>query len=153
MARRFSLEPLHALARDRLEAASQRMMQLKAACQEQESKLEQLRGFHAEYQRRLGQAIIQGLDMTRLRDYQVFIGKIDAAIHAQVREVAKARSRWEEAQRIWLEARRKLKTFDVLEARHRLSERRDAGRREQRDQDEHARKRHGARRVFDEGEP
>lgn len=146
MPRRFSLEPLHNLAQDRVEAATQRLAQLKAKWQQEEAKLEQLRQFHAEYQRRLGDAIRQGLDMTRMRDFQVFIRKLDTAMRQQAQEIARAKGVWEEGQRAWLEERRKLKTYDVLKDRHLKAEQHRENRLEQRETDEHARKGHAVKK-------
>lgn len=149
MPRRFSLEPLHNLAQDRVEAATQRLAQLKVKWQQEEAKFEQLSQFHVEYQRRLGDAIRQGMDMTRMRDYQVFIRKLETALRQQAQEIARAKATWEEGQRVWLEERRKLKTYDVLKDRHARAEQRREGRLEQRESDEHARKGHGGKKGFE----
>jgi flagellar FliJ protein len=140
MARRFPFQPLHDLANDRLEAATRRLAQLKQQWQAQEDKLAQLRGFREEYQRRLAQTVAGGLDMTRMRDFHAFIAKIETAIRQQVIEIERCKTAWEQAQRLWLEERRKLKTYDVLKERHLRTERVREDRIEQREQDEHARK-------------
>lgn len=140
MARRFPLQPLHDLASDRLDAATRRLAQLKQQWQAEEDKLAQLRGFREEYQRRLGEAVAAGMDMTRMRDFHAFIAKIETAIRQQAIEIERCKTAWEQGQRLWLEERRKLKTYDVLRDRHLRAERAKEGRIEQREQDEHARK-------------
>lgn len=140
MAKRFPLQPLHDLATDRLEAATRRLAQLKKCWEAEEEKLVQLRGFREEYRQRLGHAISAGLDMSRMRDFHAFIGKIETAIGQQNIEIARCKAEWEEGQRAWLEERRKLKTYDVLKERHVRTERSREDRIEQREQDEHARK-------------
>jgi flagellar FliJ protein len=140
MAKRFPLQPLHDLANDRLDAATRKLAQLKQRWQAAEDKLAQLRGFREEYQRRLGDAVARGMDMTRMRDFHAFIGKIETAIRQQLIEIERNKSEWEEGQRMWLEERRKLKTYDVLKDRHVRVERARENRIEQREQDEHARK-------------
>ncbi len=140
MAKRFPLQPLHDLATDRLEAATRRLAQLKQRWQAEEDKLAQLQGFREEYRKRLGDAIASGLDMTRMRDFHAFIGKIETAIGQQAIEIERSKTEWEAGQRAWMEERRKLKTYDVLKERHARSERSREGRIEQREQDEHARK-------------
>lgn len=139
MARRFPLQPLHDLASDRLDAATRRLAQLKQRWQQQEEKLAQLRGFRAEYQRRLGEAVASGLDMRRMRDFYAFISKIETAIRQQLVEIERCKTEWEQGQHAWLEERRKLKTYDVLKDRHVRKERVRDDRIEQREQDEHAR--------------
>jgi len=140
MAKRFSLQPLHDLANDRLEVATRRLAQLKQRWQAEEDKLAQLQGFREEYRRRLGEAVSAGLDMTRMRDFHAFIAKIETAIRQQMTEIERSKAEWEQGQRVWLEERRKLKTYDVLKERHLRTERLRENRVEQREQDEHARK-------------
>lgn len=140
MAKRFPLQALHDLATDRLGAVTRRLAQLKQRWQAEEDKLMQLQGFREEYRKRLGGAIASGLDMTRMRDFHAFLGKIETAIGQQKSEIERRKTEWEEGQRAWLEERRKLKTYDVLKDRHVRSERSREDRIEQREQDEHARK-------------
>jgi flagellar FliJ protein len=145
MARRFPLESLHALAADRLEAATRRLAALKRQWQEAEDKLAQLRAYEQEYRSRLGQAVTGGMDMVRMRDYHAFLARLEVAIRHQLGEVERCRQAWEAGQRAWLEERRKLKTYEVLRERHLAGERRRENRLEQREQDEHARRRGGPR--------
>lgn len=141
MPRRFPLQPLYDLAQDAVEAATQRMAILKKHWQLQEDKLKQLQGFQVEYQQRLGQAMRQGLDMAAMRDYQIFLRKIDVAIKQQILEVERGKTQWENGQSAWLEARRKLKTYEVLSRRHQQAQNIIDNRLEQREQDEYARRR------------
>jgi flagellar FliJ protein len=69
------------------------------------------------------------------------------AIRQQQTEIDRAKLRWEEGQHAWLEERRKLKTYDVLQQRHQRSEGVREGRIEQREQDEHARNSHSRKRT------
>ena len=140
MAKRFPLQPLHDLASDRLDAATRRLAQLKKQWQLEEDKLAQLHGFREEYRRRLGETLSSGVDMSRMRDFHVFIAKIETAIAQQNVEIQRCMAEWEEGQRVWLEEQRKLKTFGVLKDRHMRVERAKEVRAEQREQDEHARK-------------
>lgn len=150
MPRRFPLQPLCDLAGDRVEAATQRLALLKKHWQLQEDKLKQLYLFQDEYRQRLAGALAQGVDMLRMRDFQVFLRKLDTAIRQQIAEVERAKAQWEEGQSAWFEERRKLKTFDVLKQRHLLSENVRDGRIEQREQDEHARNSHSRKRTLEE---
>jgi flagellar FliJ protein len=142
MPRRFPLQMLHDLASNRVEAAAQRLALLKQQWQLQEDKLKQLYAFQDEYRHRLTDAVTQGLGMMLMRDFQVFLRKIELAIRQQQSEIDRAKRNWEEGQKAWLEERRKLKTYDVLQQRHVRSEGVREGRVEQREQDEHARNSH-----------
>ena len=139
MPRRFPLQLLLDLANERVDAAAQRMARLKLRWQSQEDKLQQLFAYQDEYRQRLADALTQGVEMLRMRDFQVFLKKLDLAIRQQKIEVQHAQLGWEECQRAWLEERRKLKSFDILRQRHLRGETQREYRLEQRDQDEFAR--------------
>ncbi len=147
MARRFPLQQLLDLANDRVDAATQRLALLKQRWQSQESKLNQLLLFQVEYRQRLADTLALGVDMTRMRDFQVFLQKLEIAIRQQQVEVQQAQRAWEQSQAIWLEERRKLKTFDILKERHLRGETHRENRLEQRDQDEYARNIASRKRV------
>lgn len=142
MPRPFNLQPLHDLAHHRVDAATRDLAELKRQWVLQENKLQQLYGFQAEYRQRLHAALKQGMAAERIRDFQVFLHKLDLAIRQQHIEIGQAKLRWENGQRAWMEERRKLKTYDVLRTRHQIKETEREGRLEQREQDEHARKSH-----------
>ncbi len=150
MARHFSLQPLCDLAQERVETATRELATLKQQWQLQEDKLKQLQLFQSEYRRRLHDTLTLGVDMTRMRDFQVFLHKIDIALRQQQIEIEHARVRWEHGQRAWMEARRKLKTYDVLKERHQQKEAQRDGRIEQREQDEHARKSYSSKKHTEE---
>lgn len=141
MPRRFPLQALHDLAQDAVETATQKLAILKKHWLLQEDKLNQLQGFQNEYQQRLCGAMQQGLDMAAIRDFQIFLRKIEQAIRQQRLEIDQAQARWGEGQRAWLEARRTLKTYEVLKLRHQQAWTRTENRLEQREQDEYARRR------------
>ena len=150
MPRAFSLQPLHDLAQHRVDAATRHLAALKQQWTMQEDKLKQLYQFQAEYRQRLQSTMIHGVDMMRMRDFQVFLHKLDLAIRQQQIEIDRAKLSWENGQRAWMEERRKLKTYDVLKTRHQIKETQREGRIEQREQDEHARKRHALNKPLGE---
>ena len=150
MPRNFSLQPLHDLAHNRMEAATRQLTLLKAQWQQQEDKLKQLYGSQVEYRQRLHRTLTQGVDVTRLRDFQVFLRKLDLTIRQQQVDIEHAKARWENSQRAWMEERRKLKTYDLLKTRHQRKEVQREDRIEQREQDEHARKRHTLKKPMGE---
>lgn len=139
MARPFSFQPLLDLAHGRVDAATQRLALLRLRWQSQQDKLQQLFTYQEEYRQRLTDAQASGIGMAHMRDFQVFLRKLELAIRQQQSEVQQAQFSWEEYQRTWLEERRKLKTFEILKQRHQRAEAIRENRLEQRDQDEYAR--------------
>lgn len=138
MAKRFPLQPLLEHSRHRLEAAERLLRLLKQKEDEAGRRLQDLIGYREEYQKRLGQTSAGGMHIDLLRDYHVFLAKIEQAIRHQEGEVAQAHARWQSAHQGWLEQHQKVKAYEVLAERHRASESRKADKREQRLSDEQA---------------
>ncbi|MEW5771744.1 MAG: flagellar export protein FliJ [Pseudomonadota bacterium] len=138
MPRAFPLQaPLdHAIHRMRAAERMLRMLRRKEAAARQ--RLDEVRGYKREYQSRLADAGGRGLDIHLLRDYHVFLGKIEQAIRHQEAEVRKAEENWQAAHAKWLELRRQVKAYEVLAERHRQETLRKEERRDQRLTDETA---------------
>jgi flagellar FliJ protein len=141
MAERFRLQAVLDLAGRRLDAATVELQKLRARLQQAQDKLDQLHGYQAEYQAALGAALAQGLEADRLRDFQAFLSKLARAIEAQATEVQRCRRAWEEEHQRWLQLRSREQALQVLRTRHERAESQRAGRVEQKQQDEFARRR------------
>lgn len=150
MAKRFHLQPLVDLAEDRSQNAAQALARLTQAWQNAENKLNQLRGYLAEYNARLQQQAQTGFSISQLRDFQAFILKLEMAIRAQAEEVEGCKARWEHGQAEWQAREREVKAYQTLRQRHEQAERRSDERLDQRLQDEFARNLH--RRKQDQQE-
>lgn len=136
MPRRFPLQPLLDLAQNHTDAAARDLCALKIKWQEAEEKLRQLTAYREDYRARLLQTTKQGMQAGSLRDFQLFLGKIEVAIRQQAEEVERCKKRWEDGRHEWQAKQRKLKAFDTLSQRHLSSERKREDRLEQREQDE-----------------
>lgn len=136
MPRRFHLQSLLDLAQTHTDAAARQLNQLKGKWNEAAEKLGQLITFQEEYRQRYQNAASQGMSMTALRDYQIFLGKLETAITQQREEVEQCRKRWEAGQQAWQVLKRKLSAYDTLAKRHRQGEMQREAKIEQRDQDE-----------------
>ena len=150
MARKFPLQPLQELAQNNLDTAERHLQKLADQTRQAEEKLQQLEGFRGEYQQRLQQSTAQGMHALMWRDYQAFLGKLDAAIAQQSQEVERCRARWEAGRQQWLARRQRSRAFDTLAERHQSAENQREDRREQKETDEFAAKSH-ARRKPDPG--
>jgi flagellar protein FliJ len=120
--RPFPLRTLLEHSRHRLEAAERVMRYQKRKEEAARLRLVELHGFRSEYQARLGGSSQSGLDIHMLRDFHVFLKKLDIAIHAQEDEVKLAQSRWQAAHGYWTTARAKVKAYETLAERHRVAE-------------------------------
>lgn len=136
MPRRFPLQPLLDLAQDHTDAAARSLHKLKTTWQEAEEKLRQLTAYREDYRVRLLQATKLGMQATSLKDFHLFLGKLEVAIRHQMEELASCEKLWEEGRREWQAKQRKLKAFDTLSQRHLRSEQKREDKVEQREQDE-----------------
>lgn len=136
MPRRFPLQPLLDLAQNHTDAAARDLHALKVRWQEAEEKLRQLTAYREDYRARLLQTTKLGMQVNALRDFQLFLGKIEVAIRQQTEEVERCKKRWEDGRHEWQAKQRKLKAFDTLSQRHLSSERKREDKLEQREQDE-----------------
>ncbi len=140
MSKPFPLQTLLDLANTRMDDAARRLGELIANETEDCRKLEVLEEYRAEYQAKFAEALRNGIDPHAMRNYSLFIGKLDEAIIAQRDVVEQSRQRTVTGQQAWMDQRTKVKAFDTLSKRHQAKEARDEGKREQRMTDEHASK-------------
>ncbi|HUX63924.1 flagellar export protein FliJ [Sulfuricella sp.] len=136
MPRRFPLQPLLDLAQNHTDAAARDLHTLKVGWQEAEEKFRQLTAYREDYRAKLLQTTKLGMQVSSLRDFQLFLGKIEVAIRQQAEEVERCKKRWEDGRYEWQAKQRKLKAFDTLSQRHLSSERKREDKLEQREQDE-----------------
>ena len=136
MPRRFPLQPLLDLAQNHTDAAARDLNTLKVKWQDAEEKYRQLTAYREDYRAKLLQTTKLGMQVSSLRDFQLFLGKIEVAIRQQAEEVGQCKKRWEDGRHEWQAKQRKLKAFDTLSQRHLSSERKREDKLEQREQDE-----------------
>lgn len=136
MPRRFPLQPLLDLANRHADAAARNLNQLKTQWNEAEEKLRQLLAYREDYRGRLLHSTKLGMQANSLKDYQLFMGKLELAIRQQSEEVGRCKQHWELGWHEWQAQQRKQKAFDTLAQRHRRGEQKREAKLEQREQDE-----------------
>jgi len=144
MARKFPLQTLLDLSQSHADAAAKSLLVLKVRWHEAEEKFKQLLAYRESYRERLRDLASSAAAM---RDFQLFMVKLDTAIKLQQDEVARCQARWNVGQQEWLRQRGKVKAYDALSARHERAEERREERAEQKDQDEFANKQHQGGRT------
>ncbi len=143
MATHFPLQSLLDHGRHRMEAAERLLRMLKRKVEAARQKRDELQGYKRDYQLRLtGEAGERGMVIHLLRDYHAFLGKLDAAIGHQEKEVVLAQAHWQSAHETWLALRQKVLGYEALAERHRHRERQVEDKRDQRTTDEQASRRH-----------
>lgn len=136
MARKFPLQPLLDLSRNHVDSAAKNLQLLKVRWNDAEEKLEQLLAYRESYRERLRDSGSGGMSAMALRDFQLFLAKLDTAINLQQDEVARCHARWDAGRQEWMRQRSKAKAFGVLSQRHRRSEEQRENQIEQKEQDE-----------------
>ena len=149
MAARFPLQSLLEHARHRMEAAERLLRILRRKEEAARQRQDELHGYKRDYQQRLtGEAGTRGMDIHLLRDYHAFLGKLEIAIRHQENEVAQATAHWQSAHDNWLALRQKVKAYEALAERHRRQELQREEKRDQRQTDEQAARRHTPKDVM-----
>lgn len=131
-----AIKMLIGLARERLDAATQRLGQLNSERRQAELRLQMLLEYQRDYRARFDDRLRQGIGQPGWRNFLVFMSTLDQAIAEQNRAVDRSRDRTEAQHAEWHAERRTLKSFDILMQRHTRTELLRAARREQREQDE-----------------
>lgn len=104
--------------------------------QQLQGQLSLLRNYHKEYRQRLQSAMVNGVSLLTIRDYQGFIKSLESAI-ANAEEQLKSQQRSvEQSQGALHSEQRKLSSFDTLAERRKQLERSTSARREQKQSDE-----------------
>src|SRR5262245_6892789 len=110
-----------------------------------EKKLQDLREYRQDYERSFQQRAMAGQPVTALRDFQVFLARLDQAIQQQGQIVEAARGDVAGHTTRWQSAARQVKAVDSVVGRWQDEERRAGDRREQKDIDERAQRSTAAR--------
>jgi len=142
MARRFPLEPVREVLRQRTEDAATSLQAHAARLRAAEAKRGELEGYLAEYEAMRLRVLQEGATAVRLRDFGVFLERIREAMDLQRVEEGRLRATWEAARQHWEEQSRREHAIDVLAARHAQREQRREGRAEQKLLDEFAARSH-----------
>jgi len=136
MAHPSSLHVLVDLAEHRSQEVARNLGLLIARGEEGEVKLQLLRNYLHEYRVRLDEAVREGLEGERLRNYLTFIARLERAIAEQSAEVAAAQARIDGEKERWREQERERRTFETLLDRRRVEGQRLEARSQQKQLDE-----------------
>jgi flagellar FliJ protein len=136
MAARFTLQILLDQARHRMEAGERLLRMIRRKEEAAKLKLEELKQYRREYQARLAGNTQGGMDIQMLREFHVFLRKLEQAIQHQGKEVEQQQARWRTAHQEWLGLCQKVRSYETLESRHIKAEIVRQDRQEQRQTDE-----------------
>ncbi len=138
MTRTQRIKPVQRLVDDRERDLARTVAQHRHKLATAEAKLGELTRYRADYHAGFQKEVAAGSSGLRLRDYRLFLARLDDAIRQQELAVARARSELEAETQRWHESLRKSKALGVVVDKWRGEERRAADRQDQIETDERA---------------
>jgi flagellar protein FliJ len=103
-----------------------------------ESRLQDLQQYYADYQKGFEQSARAGQNALRLRDFQLFLARLETAVQQQEQIVAQARAAASGSTHRWQSAARRVKAVDGVVGKWQREEQRHTDRLEQKETDERA---------------
>jgi flagellar protein FliJ len=103
-----------------------------------ESRLQELQQYHGDYLDSFQQTAMAGRNVMALRDFQVFLARLEDAIRQQQQIVAQARQTVAGSTKLWQSAAQRVKAVDSVVDKWQGDERRREDRLDQKDMDERA---------------
>jgi flagellar protein FliJ len=103
-----------------------------------EARLQELQQYHADYVSGFQKTAKAGRNALALRDFQVFLARLEEAIRQQEQIVAQAHAGVAGSTRLWQGAAQRVKAVDSVVGTWQVDERRREGRLEQKEMDERA---------------
>lgn len=138
MSKHFPIQTLIDLAQDDVDAAARHLGRVQRERTDVEMQLNSLQQYRDEYLARFTESAQAGMQAGNSRNFQAFIDTLDTAIGQQRDLLAAATARVESAKPEWQNKKRKLGSYEILQARGVAAQAVQTARREQRDSDEHA---------------
>jgi flagellar FliJ protein len=117
MAKHSSLPTLIDLAKDNADKAGEQLQRLMTERRNAENQLATLQVYRQDYAERLLQATQTGLSASNYHNFRQFIATLDEAIGQQNRVVAQIDNRLENGRQHWYAEKRRLSSYEALQAR------------------------------------
>lgn len=137
MSQKFPLQTLLDLSQTRLDDAARLLGQLMASEKEASERLELLIQYRTEYHTRFLETAKNGVNQDQWRNFQGFLGRLDAAVNQAQEAVRQSKQRTVNGQQHWLNKRGEVKAYDTLAERFQEKLSYAEQRREQKALDEH----------------
>ena len=130
------LRPVARFARQQERDAARLLGDQLRMVEQQQKQLDNLLLYREQYVAGFEAAGKQGLTVVQLRDYQLFLSRLDSAILEQQQRLAESRRRCEQSQAEWQHRRGRSKVIDKVIESRKQAESRELERQEQREQDD-----------------
>ena len=128
------------LTQTRMDDAARQLGELLANSSAHEERLRLLEQYRLDYDKRFRAALTSGIGPDALRNYSVFLGRLDDAIDEQKRLLNAALEHVVVGRQAWVDQRNRKKAFDTLADRQHQAALKKENKAEQRLTDEHSAK-------------
>lgn len=135
---KFQFTQLLELARQDEEKAARAMQDAQKRLAQSQQQLSTLGQYRQDYLDRLSHTQSQGISIAQLKDYQLFMGKLDTAMQQQEKEVQRCDQLVAATRQQWMDKRSRVQAFEALEVRHHATELKKELKQEQKLSDEFA---------------
>jgi len=145
MKRSKRLEPVSELADGEERECAARVAGLQSRLEDAQKRAAELKRYLVEYQSMFQQRAAAGIEVSGLRDYQVFLGRLNEAVLHQDGVTAQLESECARARVQWLEAAARKSALHKVIENARSEDQKLEARLDQKENDEHAQRRGGPR--------
>jgi len=129
-------KPVQRVAQSREQKAARALGKSQREVREQESRLDELKGYHREYLERFQGASTAGISVAQLQEYRTFLGKLERAIREQEQRLQDSRQVCSGHREAWHDQHQRSQVMGKVMARYQATERQQQNSREQKEQDD-----------------
>ncbi|MGB5716778.1 MAG: flagellar export protein FliJ [Gammaproteobacteria bacterium] len=134
------MQPVAEAAQQQADAAAKSVAECNRIVMAMRRQLDELLGYRDDYANGLRQKGHKGVNASQMKDYSVFLERLNKAIGQQQENLDNAGARFAASKRVWIEKQQRAKAIDSVVERYQQADRREQSRREQQEGDEHARR-------------
>lgn len=132
------MQPVAEMAQQQAEAAAQSVAECNRAYESLRRQLDELHSYRDDYANGLRHKGCQGFNAIQIKDYRLFLERLNRAIEQQQVILSSAGIRLAASKQVLIEKQQRAKAIDSVVSRYQQAERREQSRRDQREGDEHA---------------
>jgi flagellar FliJ protein len=132
------MQPVAALAQQQADVAAQSVAEYSLTYANMRKQLDELLSYRNDYARGLHHKGHNGLNAVQIKDYRLFLARLNMAIEQQQLALNNAADKLAASRRVWIEKKQRAKALDSVVGRYQQTERREQSRRDQHESDEHA---------------
>lgn len=132
------MKPVSEMAQQQASAAAQSVAECSLVCADMQKQLDELLSYRDDYAKGLCHKGRTGLNATQIKDYRLFLVRLNKAIEQQQLVLNSAGARLAASRQAWVEKQQRAQAIDSVVSRYQQEEKREHSRRDLRESDEQA---------------